>query len=740
MFLYNMVIAPIEYIVDWVFNFILVKFESVGVIGAVLGVSLAINFLALPLYNMADALQEKERAIAKKLEYRVGRIKKAFKGDERFMMLAEYYRQNDYHPLYALRSSLSILIEIPFFIAAYHYLSHSEVLRGASFWIFGDLGAPDTLFHVGGMKIHVLPVLMTLINFVSGAVYLKDAPMREKLQLYGIAVIFLALLYNSPSGLVIYWILNNIFSLIKNIVMKMKHPAKILHGIISLLLVFACAVLFKKNDSVVKVSVFLVFALFIVFFPLVRTFVRERFPAVSRLGGCGGAAFQLPLLVASGTALALLSGLVIPSSVISSSPVEFSFLGNTPSPVSYIFSALFVFLGFFVFWPVVVYKLFGPQVKKIVPPLFFMILVASILNVFVFKYDYGTMNISFQLDRTGVLRNYSFFFSILPLFAVGLAFFLLLALLWKKKSSVLVTLSLALMISVFAFGAYKTFSVHNAFREYEKVHGANETAAKAESVAPVFHLSRTEKNVVVIFLDRAISSYFPKIMEQFPAMKKSFDGFVFFPNTLSFSTNTFPGFPSMLGGYEYTPENMGKDGRAIREKFAEASLVLPKLFCDAGFSVTLSDLEKPDSYAADIQLYGEIPADSYVSVNGTLNDFFFEKYGITGGLSSEIADEVCRKQVVNFAVLQLLYPPLRLTFYNNMTKHAGEASFDEFYSHASTMEFLPELTDFSSQNGKFVFILNDLTHAPIELDDEFTVPGTKSHPGALSYYPESKYD
>ncbi|MBQ3671800.1 MAG: hypothetical protein II921_10070, partial [Treponema sp.] len=153
MFLYNMVIAPIEYIVDWVFNFILVKFESVGVIGAVLGVSLAINFLALPLYTIADRLQEKERAVAKKLEYRVGRIKKAFKGDERFMMLQTYYRQNGYHPLYALRSALSILIEIPFFIAAYHYLSHSEVLRGASFWIFGDLGAPDTLFHVGGMKI-----------------------------------------------------------------------------------------------------------------------------------------------------------------------------------------------------------------------------------------------------------------------------------------------------------------------------------------------------------------------------------------------------------------------------------------------------------------------------------------------------------------------------------------------------------------------------------------------------------
>lgn len=145
-FLYCIIISPIETIVDWVFNFILNKIDSAGVIGAVFGVSLAINFLALPLYNIADRLQEKERKIAKALEPRVKKIKKAFKGDEQFMMLSEYYRQNNYHPLYVLRSSLSILIEIPFFIAAYHYLSHNEALRGAGFWIFNDLGSPDNFF------------------------------------------------------------------------------------------------------------------------------------------------------------------------------------------------------------------------------------------------------------------------------------------------------------------------------------------------------------------------------------------------------------------------------------------------------------------------------------------------------------------------------------------------------------------------------------------------------------------
>lgn len=137
-FLYNIIISPIETIVDWVFLFVVNKIDAVGVIGAVLGVSLVINFLALPLYNIADSIQEKERKLAKSMEAGIKRIKKAFKGDEQFMMLQTYYREHNYHPLYTFRSSLSILIEIPFFIAAYHYLSHNTTLQGASWWIFKE--------------------------------------------------------------------------------------------------------------------------------------------------------------------------------------------------------------------------------------------------------------------------------------------------------------------------------------------------------------------------------------------------------------------------------------------------------------------------------------------------------------------------------------------------------------------------------------------------------------------------
>jgi membrane protein insertase Oxa1/YidC/SpoIIIJ len=133
------------------------------------------------------------------------------------MVLSACYRQNHYHPVYMMRSTLGLLIQIPFFIAAYSYISHLEIIKGASFFIIRDLGSPDGFLHIGKFTINVLPLLMTLINCISGAVYTKNFEIRDKIQLYGMAAIFLALLYASPSGLVLYWTANNIFSLIKNI-------------------------------------------------------------------------------------------------------------------------------------------------------------------------------------------------------------------------------------------------------------------------------------------------------------------------------------------------------------------------------------------------------------------------------------------------------------------------------------------------------------------------------------------
>ena len=48
--------------------------------------------------------------------------------------------------------------------------------------------------------------------------YSRQLPDREKIQSDGIALIFLVLLYKAPAGLVLYWTVNNLISVIKSFV------------------------------------------------------------------------------------------------------------------------------------------------------------------------------------------------------------------------------------------------------------------------------------------------------------------------------------------------------------------------------------------------------------------------------------------------------------------------------------------------------------------------------------------
>jgi membrane protein insertase Oxa1/YidC/SpoIIIJ len=115
--LYTIIIYPITQILEFVFVFFLKLFKETGL--SVIFISAAVSVLCLPLYMVAEKWQEIERNIQKYLAPKAAKIKAVFSGDERYMILSAYYRQNHYHPIYALRSSFGLLIQVPFFIAAY---------------------------------------------------------------------------------------------------------------------------------------------------------------------------------------------------------------------------------------------------------------------------------------------------------------------------------------------------------------------------------------------------------------------------------------------------------------------------------------------------------------------------------------------------------------------------------------------------------------------------------------------
>ena len=77
---FNLLIYPLKQVIEFSFSLFFHVFKNPG--AAILGVSLAVTILCLPLYIVAEKWTDFERDIQKDLEPGVKRIKKFFKGDE----------------------------------------------------------------------------------------------------------------------------------------------------------------------------------------------------------------------------------------------------------------------------------------------------------------------------------------------------------------------------------------------------------------------------------------------------------------------------------------------------------------------------------------------------------------------------------------------------------------------------------------------------------------------------------
>lgn len=751
-FLYNIIIAPIEMIIEFVFVFAKEKIKVGGIFGSIITVSLVVNFLALPLYNIADNLQKKERDIQLKMSKWIANIKKTFSGDERFMMIQAYYRQNGYHPLYALRSSLSVLIEIPFFIAAYHFLSNSPSLKGASFAFFSDLGSPDRLLHfsVFGKEIfiNVLPILMTLINIFSGIVYLKNAPLREKVQVYGLAALFLVILYNSPCGLVLYWILNNLFSLVKNIVNeKVKNPRKFVFRTIAVIfLAGAVGVLtntilgFKKRMIFFAAAVVFAFIVFgFEFIKKVPAFIKKvlnlKENASARrekteLDTPESRKSDFLLLLFSGIGLSILAGFLLPSEVIAASPIEFSFIEDRTNPNSFVWGCFSLYLGLFTFWPLVIYNLFGKNVKRHLPYLWAGIFILAVLNSFVFRHHFGTMSIFSILDSTAPLEKHSFYLTYLPFLVFA---FVVLSLILIKRFNFQKYLSLFLAViccSETIFVAINACKISREFKKYEQIVKADSEGIKKDSqkeLEKVYHLSKDKENVIVLFLDREIPSLIPYVFKEFPELEDIFSGFKLFENTVSFSDSTIKASPALMGGYEYTPENINKrSNELLVDKHNEATLVMPKLFLDAGFNATVSNLPLQNyTWSGDTSNYERLPELNVAKSGKKYSTHYLEE---NPELKPEKEAYCVEGNLQSFALLEIIPPVLRQVFYFSGLYFRERIPFylntvpSRFLDEWSTLYYLPEVCDTESEKPSFIFIDNETTHEPCILEEHTYLP------------------
>ena len=218
---------PLFFVIDYLFKLS----GNFGI--AIILLTAAIRLLFFPLANYSFASMAKMKALQPEMQ----RIKDLYKDDKQKiqMEMMSLYKKEKVNPV---SGCLPILIQIPFFFAIYKMLFVTIEMRHAPFygWI-QDLSAPDptSIFNFFGLipwdppsflMIGAWPIIMGITMYVQQK--LNPAPPDPiQAKIFAFFPLFLTVLLASfPSGLVIYWSINNVLTMAQQYVIIKKTKIK----------------------------------------------------------------------------------------------------------------------------------------------------------------------------------------------------------------------------------------------------------------------------------------------------------------------------------------------------------------------------------------------------------------------------------------------------------------------------------------------------------------------------------
>ena len=220
--IYQYTIAPLEVLLS---IFLSLFYGITGsYLLAIILLSIVVRLITTPLEKIANKSVEKEREIKSVISPQIDGIKIEFAGGERHAKIKRLYARYSYHPIYAIRSMFNLLVQLPFFIAAYYMIGESSEIQGIIAPFVGDLSKPDGLLF---SAVNLMPFIMTAVNLA--AIYTTPGfNLKDSIQGIGIAFLFLILLYSAPVALLIYWTTNNLISLSRNFFVLKSFPKKVM--------------------------------------------------------------------------------------------------------------------------------------------------------------------------------------------------------------------------------------------------------------------------------------------------------------------------------------------------------------------------------------------------------------------------------------------------------------------------------------------------------------------------------
>jgi YidC/Oxa1 family membrane protein insertase len=191
-----------------------------GVIIIILSVLTKVLFYRLT-HKSTKSMKDMQR-----LQPKIKELQEKFKDDKERLNkeTMKLYKEAGVNPL---GGCLPLLLQMPVFFALFNVLRNTIELRGAPFalWI-KDLSSPDVLFEFGfsipfiGNEFHLLPILMggaMVLQTKMGASPTGEAApaAQTKMMSTMMPIMFTFFFYGMPSGLVLYWIVNNILTIVQ---------------------------------------------------------------------------------------------------------------------------------------------------------------------------------------------------------------------------------------------------------------------------------------------------------------------------------------------------------------------------------------------------------------------------------------------------------------------------------------------------------------------------------------------
>lgn len=208
---FDILAKPLLYAMNAIYNVV----PNYGI--AIIFITILVKLLFWPLSNKSYESMSQ----MKKLQPKMAEIRAKYKNDKKMMNqeLMNLYKVYKVNPL---GGCLPMILQIPVFFAFYKMLYQAIELRHAPFfgWI-NDLSAPDRLFEFAfTVPLMAPPYGIPVLTLIMGAsMFLQQKmspppgdPAQAKIMMF-MPIFFTFIFINFPSGLVLYWLVNNVLSI-----------------------------------------------------------------------------------------------------------------------------------------------------------------------------------------------------------------------------------------------------------------------------------------------------------------------------------------------------------------------------------------------------------------------------------------------------------------------------------------------------------------------------------------------